>query len=475
VREPAPAASGRRLPRPGPRSVVWLLAFFAVLSGLGSCHGTGAHPALAMSRYLLAAERAWNFRGAVLVARGDELVFSGGYGYADAAGTVQNTAATRFSIGSVTKTFTAAAILRLRDEGLLKLDDPVADYVPEYGPPGAAGVTLRRLLSHAAGVPDIAAAPRDPVALTEPRTPLELLASFKDRPLDFEPGTRSRYSNAGYVLLGLAVERVAGMPYPDYVKDRLLAPLEMAHTSYGVDASARDEYALGLVEGPDGLFREASRFHPSLGYSAGGLYSSVEDLRTWVRGLEGGGILTQDSWADMTTAQEDGFGLGWLVMKTWDRKDVAHGGGAPGYDAWIELWPEDGIFVAVLSNSGGAPVGEIGRSLAAVLLEKKVQEPEARRAVPADPRTVGEYAGTYEIGPGNRREILIDGDRLFVRRDDGPRFPILSAGPDLFVFPNDKGATLRFVRDRSGRISGQVFHQLGLDETAAKVHRSDRN
>ena len=471
MRRACPAAPCRGSLRPGQRQAMLLTAFAIASAALGSCHNAGRHPAGQIASYLQAAQQAWSFQGAVLVARGDEVVFGGGYGYADAARTIKNTTATRFSIGSVTKTFTAAAILQLRDEGLLKLDDPVARYVPEYRPPGGEGITLRRLLSHASGVPDVGLDPRDPVALTGPRTPLDLVAAFKDKPLDFAPGTNSRYSNAGYALLGLVIQRVAGTTYADYVRDRLIGPLKLAHTSYGIDVSDGDAFARGLMEGPAGGFREAPRFHPSIGYSAGGLYSSVEDLWTWVRGLRDGAILSSASWEEMTADPKNGFGLGWLVMNTWNRKDIAHGGGAPGYNAWIEYWPRDGVFVAVLSNTGGTPVGEIGRSLAAGLFEKKTQKPEAWRAIAVDPGSFADYVGSYEISPGHRREVLIDGGRLFVRRDHGPRYPIAPGGRDVFFFPNDKGAILRFVRDRTGRVSGQVFHQLGLDEMAVRVDR----
>jgi CubicO group peptidase (beta-lactamase class C family) len=450
------------------------LIFLSVaLAGLAwTCRARENGRAAAIQKYLEAAQHAWNFQGAVLVARGEKVVFSGGFGFADAAGERRNTPSTKFSIGSVTKTFTAAAVLQLRDNGLVDLDAPVTDYVPEYTPKGSAGVTLRRLLSHSAGVPDIGLDPRSLGDLTKPRSPVDLIGMIGDKPLDFAPGESSRYSNTGYILLGLVIERASGMPYADYVHDRLLVPLGMSRTSYGGDVSSESGLARGLMEGPDGGFREAPLVHPSLGYSAGALFSTVEDMGRWARGLGSDRILTANSRAEMFKQEKDGFGLGWLIMDTWGRKDIAHGGGAPGYNAWIERWPEDGVFVAVLSNTGGSPVGEIGRSLAAILFGQDVQMPEARRAVTAGPASTGEYEGVYRINETSRREILREGNALFVRRDAGPRYPILPGGKDMFFFPNDKGATIRFVRDRTDRVSGHVFHQLGLDELAEKIETS---
>jgi CubicO group peptidase (beta-lactamase class C family) len=445
--------------------------FLLAVVCLSSCRGPNTSNAASLTSYLKAARRAWNFYGAVLVARGEKVIFRGGYGFADAAGTRKNTPSTKFSIGSITKTLTAVAVLQLKDTGLVDLDAPVTDYVPEYSPPGSQGVTLRRLLAHSAGVPDVGLDPRTLGDLTKPRSPLDLIGLIRNKPLDFEPGTKSRYSNAGYVLLGLVIERVSGKSYADYLQNYILRPLGMSQTSYGVGASAETGLARGLIESAEGRPRDAPLFHPSLGYSAGGLFSTAEDMWKLNRGLEGDGILAAISRAQMYAPQRDGFGLGWLIMQTWGRRDIAHGGGAPGYSAWIESWPDDGVFLAVLSNTGGSPVGEIGRSLAAILFGRDVQVPTARRAIAVDLAAYAEYVGTYEIRPEGRREILVDGGRLFVRRDNGLRYPILPCEKDVFFFPNDKGATLRFVRDEAGRVSGHVFHQLGVDEIAEKVRQ----
>jgi len=461
-------ASSRRIAR---------LAALAILAAawVAGCRTAPKAPeAGAIADYLEAAERAWGFRGAVLVARRGEVVFSGGFGAADAAGTRANAPSTRFSIGSATKAFTAAAVLSLRDAGLVDLDDPLADYVPEYSPSEGEGVTLRRLLSHSAGVPDLGLDPRTLGDLTRPRSPLELIGPIMERPLDFKPGERAQYSNAGYALLGLVVERAGGMPYADFVRERLLDPLGMGRTGYGPDDGTDPDVAEGLLELADGRTVAAPRFHPSLGYSAGGLYSTVEDLRLWDRGLAAGRVLSDDSRELMFTPGPGGFGLGWLVMETWGRKDIAHGGGAPGYGAWIERWPDDEAFVAVLSNVGNAPVGEIGRSLAAILFGRETQTPRPRLVVPAAPDSWSELVGSYRIENGGIREVLREGDRLFVRRDGGANYPILPGRPDLYFFPNDKGATIRFVRDTSGRVTGHVFHQLGIDERAVKTAETDK-
>ncbi len=451
--------------------VVFLLMAFGLCAGiLSSCRAPKKSPAVVMEEYLEAARRFWNFQGSVLVANDGDVVYEAGIGMARLEEGVENTTATRFLIGSVTKTFTAAAILHLADEGRLELDNPLRKYVPEFPEKSEAPITIRHLLSHTSGVPEIIPDPRVIGDLTMSRDPLELLALIADRPLDFEPGENASYSNTGYLLLGLVIERVSNEPYYDYIQEHILNPLGMTSSGYREDWHDASGFARGYIEGPGGRLVEAPRIHLSLGFSAGALHSTVRDLLRWDRGLGMDGILSSESRDNMSRDVKGGFGYGWLVMETWGKKDLAHGGGVPGFSSWIERWPEDGVFVAVLSNNGSSSVGEIGRSLVAIFFGKDCQFPEAREISPVNPATLDDYVGAYKIDAENTREILREGNALFVRRNGGRRYPVLPYSEDRFFFPNDRGTTIRFLRDGEGKITGHVFHQLGLDETATKLN-----
>jgi len=205
-----------------------------------------------MQEYLNAAVRFWNFQGSVLAAKDGRVVFKAGYGLADAEKKIPSTPATKYLIASITKTFTAAAVLLLEEEGLLKLSDPIAKYLEDYPPETAAKVTIHHLLSHTSGIPEAAADPRSLGDLTKPRTPEELIALFKDKPLEFEPGAGCRYSNSGYVVLGKIIECASGRSYYDYVREKIFLPLGMKDS--GVGGADRDvaELAVGYIEGRDG-------------------------------------------------------------------------------------------------------------------------------------------------------------------------------------------------------------------------------
>jgi CubicO group peptidase (beta-lactamase class C family) len=427
----------------------------------------------ALQVYLDAAHTNWNFHGSVLAAKNGAVVLKRGVGLADISTKAANTSSTRFLIGSVTKTFTAAAILQLEEKGKLSLNDNIVKYLPEYPAKTGARITIHHLLSHTSGVPEAAAAPQQLGDIAKPKKPQDLIALFKDRPLDFEPGEKYQYSNSGYVILGAIIEKVSGKSYYDYVQDYIFRPLGMKDSGYSEDYNERPDFARGYGEGGDSRLVPAPYIHPSLGHAAGALYSTVEDMLKWDRALSSEKILSRGSLEKMFSPVKGNYGYGWLITETFGRMDIFHGGGTPGFSAWIERWPDEKTFVAVLSNTAAAPAGETGRSLAAILFGEKCEPPKARLAIRLDSKVLEDYVGIFRIDAENFRVISREGDSLFVSRNNGRKFPILPFAKNEFFFPNDKGASLRFTRDKSGRVDGQVFHQLGVDEKSVRLSEAE--
>ena len=421
-----------------------------------------------MKEYLSAACRFWNFQGSVLAAKNGRVILKTGYGPADVDGQVPNTPETKFPLASITKTFTAAAVMMLEEEGFLKLNDPISKYLEDYPPEAASRVTVHHLLSHTSGIPEAAADPRSLGDLSQPRTPGELVALFKDKPLDFEPGSEYRYSNSGYIVLGRIIESVSGKQYYDFVRERILLPLGMKDSGVCAGESPLPRSAVGYMEGRDGRLMKAPVVHPSLGYSAGAFCSTVGDLLNWNKGLDSAKILSQASLEKMFKPSLGGYGYGWLIMEAWGCKSIAHGGGAPGFASWIERWPDEEAFIAVLSNNGRTPAGEIGRSLAAILFGQAYELPRPLAAVSLSTDVLDEYVGTYRIDDRTTRRVVRQGRALFVERG-GRRYPIVPIEKDRFFFAHDRGASIRFIRNRAGMITGHVFHQLGVDKAAEKM------
>jgi CubicO group peptidase (beta-lactamase class C family) len=315
------------------------------------------------------------FSGAVLVARGDTVLLEKGYGQANVELGVPNTPRTAFRIGSVTKQFTAAAILRLHERGRLHLDDPVCRFFP--GCPDAwARISLHDLLTHSAGVPDLYGIAQYRQEPAQPRTVPALLALFRDEPLDFEPGDRFGYSNSGYVLLGAVIERVGHVPWSAFLEEELFRPVGMANTAYDRPGALVPNRAAGY-RGTRGVATANAAFRDmSDSFAAGGLYSTVGDLYRWERALNSPAPLAAASLEAMfrphvladseSTARvlsagsprvaidPRHYGYGWWIsVLELDGRRVRYeyaGGDVDGFTACAARFPDDDLYIAALSN-----------------------------------------------------------------------------------------------------------------------------
>ena len=290
------------------------------------------------------------FSGTVLVARNGEVVFAKGYGYADRLAETPNDVRTRFRLGSLTKQFTAMAVLMLHERGLLDINDPICGLI-ENCPDAWAEITVENLLTHTGGVPDFTRFPDYETTKGQPSTLTETIDRFRDVPLDFAPGERWDYTNSGYILLGQIIERVTGLRYEDFIRESLFGPLGMTDTGYDHN---RDDLAVGYVNAGGA---EADYVDMSIPHAAGALYSSAEDMLKWDRGLADGTLLSDDLQEAMFTAHASipdsgglGYGYGWVVGEQFGQPVAFHSGGIEGFSANITRFPDDGTLIVMLSN-----------------------------------------------------------------------------------------------------------------------------
>jgi CubicO group peptidase (beta-lactamase class C family) len=295
--------------------------------------------------------------GTVLVARGDKVLFSKGYGFANLEWRIPNDPATKFRIGSITKQFTAAAILLLEERGKLAIDEHVKTHLPDV-PAAWNRITLRHLLTHTSGIPDFINAPGFAELQPFAATPEELVAHFRGEPLEFEPGSQYSYSNSGYILLSYLIEKISGENYERFIRENLFAPLGMNDSGYDSNSAVIPHRAAGYVYGAAG-FENAAFFHMSIPQGAGGLYSTTEDLLKWTRGLFGGKVLKPESLAKMTTPFLGNYALGLSIESVAKRKVIRHSGGIDGFDTEVAYYPSDQVTIVVLSNvEADAPEAE---------------------------------------------------------------------------------------------------------------------
>ena len=355
------------------RARAFAAALFAAALGLGACERSApevkaAAPApriVQLGPWLQTRAAADWFSGAALVARGDEVLFRGAYGVADRGTGEPLTPAHRFRIASVSKQFTAAAVLQLQDKGVLSVDDPVCRWIqpcPEHW----RAVTLHHLLSHTSGIPDLMDRKDWSKVRWAEQTPAEMTAASAALPLVFEPGERVGYSNAAYNVLGDVIERATGRPFAEHLRVALLEPLGLKDT--GWDDGSRP-LATGYSAGAEGLVpRRRAGVH--VVFAAGALYSTVDDLFRWSRALHGGKVLSPRSYAQMIAAaperyltserggvpQTFGYGLfvgatGLRVRPGFDDRQIFHTGSWSGFRSLLTYQPDADVTVVVLSNN----------------------------------------------------------------------------------------------------------------------------
>jgi CubicO group peptidase (beta-lactamase class C family) len=317
--------------------------------------------------YLTGAQQHEQFLGTVLIARRGKPVFVHSYGEASIELGVPNRRETRFSIASITKTFTAVAIMRLRAAGKLGLDDRLCQHFDDC-PAAWQPVTLRQLLSHTSGIPNFTSLPDwDERIGRIPDTPRGLLRHVRDMPLQFEPGNRFRYSNTGYLLLGLVIEKHSGMPYGRYLAQEFFTPL-------GMTASGLMDYHSIIPNRATGYYWKANAFslplseYPGHAHAAGGMYSTVDDLLRWANALDSGRLLPAAALREMEVPGQGNYGLGFELGTIGTHRHVGHAGSIPGFSNYLARFPDDGLTVVVLSNSDPASANRVMRSLAAIAL-----------------------------------------------------------------------------------------------------------
>ncbi|UTY60081.1 serine hydrolase [Massilia sp. erpn] len=279
-------------------------------------------------------------------------------------------------VGSVTKQFTAAAIMQLAEQGKLKVSDSITTYLPDY-PTHGQTITIEHLLTHTSGIPNYTALPGFGEIVQKTMSVNEMIAFFKDKPLQFTPGERFSYSNSGYFLLGAIIEKVSGQKYADYMRQHIFAPLQLNSTFYDSDECRAQPCVAGYSKRLLGGFDSPQVISMTLPYAAGALRSSVDDLARWNAAIVDGKLLKPETWRRMHTAytlnngKTADYGYGWFVGQFKGQPMYRHGGDIPGFSAGTQYLPESGIYVAVITNrDGGQPdMGTVTKKITTLLLD----------------------------------------------------------------------------------------------------------
>jgi CubicO group peptidase (beta-lactamase class C family) len=421
------------------RALVLLLAAIVATTGICSAQLASID---SIDRELQRKADAGQFSGSVLIAKGGRVLLNKGYGRATYPAGTPNSGATRFRIGSLTKQFTASSILELRDQGQLSLDDAVCRYVQPC-PETWSMVRLSHLLSHTSGIPSYTALPEYNDIKVHAVTTAALLGLIESLPLQFSPGSTFDYGDSGYAILGAVIERVSGLPYPTFLRAKILDPLDMADTGCA-QLAASSTSAQGYLAAADGL-RPAPAVDASAAFSSGGMYSTTRDLLRWARGLMDGRVLSERSRQEMFASGLEDFGFGWIVPKHATPVTYLHFGEFAGFESAIFVLPDLRVAAIVLSNVEGTDV----------------------QTVVADGAIAGayaEYEGRYALPDLKKTlHVFVKGATLRAQIARGPALTLDYVSGDAFVAlrGTESVVQLEFSRDDSGQVVGVQAEQFG--------------
>lgn len=404
-----------------------------------------------LDEYITALDDAGQFSGAVLVARGDDILLSKGYGMANYEFSVPNTPQTVFPVASNTKQFTAAAIMKLQEQGRLNISDPVTAYIPDA--PQWKDIRIYHLMNHTSGIPNLGGyliTDSDDIALPE------LVKRFADLPLTFEPGEGYAYSNNGYTTLSYIIEQASGLSYDEYLKENFFFPLGM--TSTGPD-NARDVFpnrASGYTT-MDGkhIHYDLQNIHNL--YGAGSLHSTTEDLFLWERAFHTPGVILSSQSLDAMAEYDYGITSGIIATRTF----IGHSGHVLGFVSETAYCPDEDLYVIFLSNHDRAQTERLHEDLPAIVFNEPYSLPQKieRKAVSLTAEELGEYAGMY---PSDLEEtwtytVFPEGNRLFYTSVvPYETVELFYEGNDTFFVTPESADSVIFTRDSNGTVNGMM-------------------
>ncbi len=411
---------------------------------------------------------------AILVAKDGKVVNRKGFGYADLAAKARVTPETKFRIGSVTKQFTACAIMKLQEKGLLGVKDKLSKYLPDF--PRGDEVTIHHLLTHTSGIHSYTGKPEFISRVTKTITPDSLISFFINDPYDFNPGERYQYNNSGYFLLGYIISKVSGKSYDDFLKETFFDPLQMKKTGIHYAGIKLDKEAKGYSRNNENKFEPSLNWDMSWAGAAGAMYSTVDDLLKWNQALHNGKVLSEESYKAIITpvvlnngeqaSPKYGYGLGMYKYRNVDA--IGHSGGLNGFLTQLAYYPEDKLTVVMFTNTSDPQVNFSPEKIAEAFLWNKMEAQTSYAVASIKPANLEQYTGRYQLGNIGVMTFSTEGDKLFAQFASEPKFEIFPASENEFFWKVVE-ARVKFIKEESGEIKHAIFYQGGQELKAEKL------
>ena len=406
------------------------------------------------------------FSGSILIAKNDQIIINKGYGYASYGFEIKNSPETKFRIASLTKGFTAVAILQLAEKGLLSVNDKLQKYIADYS--RGDEITIKHLLTNTSGIPNHTEFPdfdkeRRVYAYSLPET----IETFKNKALKFNPGEKFNYSNSNYILLGFVIEQVSKVSYAEYIKQNIFEPLKMNNSGFENPERIIKNFAQGYCfknnEIEKAKYRNMSNAHAS-----GALYSTAEDLYLWDRALYSEELISNKSKKEMFTEFKANYGFGWGIVNVFNHKMIAHSGEIDGFTSNISRFINDDISIIILSNFEHTPINRINKDLIAIVFNEKYAVPEIIKTIKLSEEILQSYIGKYELKPNFIFDISISNGILFCQLTGQSKLELMPISESEFIL-KEVEAKISFSKKSNQEIEKLILHQGDKEIPAHKI------
>lgn len=377
----------------------------------------------------------------VLVAKDGKTIYQKGFGDANLELDISVAPKHVFEIGSITKQFTAVAILMLEEQGKLSVNDPITKFIPDYPTQGKT-ITVHHLLNHTSGIKSYTNMPSFMTEARTDMTPTELIDKFKNEPMEFDPGTQFNYNNSGYILLGHIIEVLSGQSYADFIQTHIFDKVGMTNSYYGSMVNLIPNRASGYSQTETG-YRNANYLSLTLPYAAGSIMSTTDDLLKWQNAISANTLIKRSSLdkaingSTLSTGEKIPYGYGWLKGDVNGSRSIEHSGGIFGYSTNGIYLPEENVYVVGLSNCDCGNVSAITTNIAAMTIGKPF--PKKEDAIALTEAQLSKWVGAYEF-EGTIRHITLKDKQLFSQREGSVNLEIYPMTATNFIF--DGGSTV---------------------------------
>ena len=399
------------------------------------------------------------FNGSVLVIKDGETLLDKGYGLSNVKENLSNKANTIFQVGSITKQFTAAIILKLQEDKKINLQDKLSKYFPGY--PNGDSITIEHLLTHTSGIYSYT---NDREFMSSkvsiPHTRDQMISLFKDKPLQFTPGTKWRYSNSGYLLLGYIIEDLTGLTYQQAVRHYIFDPLQMRNSGFAYTQFNNKQKATGYSQLVDEINTLAPSIDSTISFASGSIYSTTEDLYKFQQGMQSHVIISKSTLEKASTSFMNNYGYGFEIDSIAGKRIIGHSGSIHGFVSNLVWVPGENTVVILLNNVTSPHLGKITHNIISLLFDQPYELPVSRVAISIPEKTLQQYTGVYEIAPQFAITIsLVNGS--LIGTPQGQESRKLHPEKEDQFFLKEVDGQFKFTRNDENEISSVTFFQSG--------------